>query len=225
MRTKTKKTGLRSALNAIGCTLTILIALLLVFVIICNMMGTPPFVAGHTLMRVRTDSMEPLIPTNGYILVKRTSADEINVDDVIVFYSDDPRIAGSLNTHRVVSIVGANEEFVTKGDHNPINDDTTAKAGKIVGRYVKTLPFLSAVNRLLSTKGGMIAAVAILFAILLLTYLPDLIRSAQSKEKADAAAHEAELNERVKAEVERLKAENSSSENNAPDPSLHFHND
>ena len=91
------------------------------------------FIFGRTTVWVMTPSMEPQIPAQSYILVKRVSAEEVNVGDVIIFRSDDPSLDGSFNTHRVIEIIGDHEEFVTKGDANLIKDGYTAKADKIEG--------------------------------------------------------------------------------------------
>ena len=126
----------------IGYILIFAIILVLAFVVISKVTNHTVFIFDRTTAWVMTPSMEPEIPAQSYILLKRVDPSTIKVGDVITFLSDDPDLKSlnAYNTHRVVEIIGDNEEFVTKGDANSIDDGAySAKAENIVGRYVKTL--------------------------------------------------------------------------------------
>ena len=157
----------------LAVALTVISVALAVFVLTSRAKGETPFIGGKSLMWVMTDSMSPTIREKSYIVVEEVSASDINVDDVIVYISDDPEIAGMKNTHRVVEIIGDHEEFVTKGDNNPVNDKYNAKAEKIVARYVKTLPFLSGIGRLFSNAVSISALCIVFITILFILLIPE----------------------------------------------------
>jgi signal peptidase I len=214
-----KKSVLRRVGGIFGYLLIIVIAVVLCFVLVSNVRGNITFIGGRTAMWVMTPSMEPVIPERSYILVKQAAADEVQVGDVLVFRSDDPALQGACNTHRVVEIIGDHAEFVTKGDNNPGNDQQTAKAANVVGIYEKNLPILSTFGRFLSSGVGIVIAGTLVFVILMLMYVPDMIRARRQKEADLQQAHEARINELVKAELEHLQAQSAGeSPANADEP-------
>ena len=156
---------------------------LIVFIMISNAKKNVTFMFGHTALWVMTDSMETGIPAQSYILVKKVDAKDVKLNDVITFYSDDPKLKGSLNTHRVVEIIGDREEFVTKGDNNGIRDQYTAKADKVVAVYVRNMPFLTVIGRFLAKKQGLAVMFIVMLSLVLAVCLPDIIRNVKSKSK------------------------------------------
>ena len=186
------------------------LAALIIYIMISNAKKKVTFIFGHTTLWVMTDSMETDIPARSYILVKKTDAKDVKLNDVITFYSDDPNLHGAFNTHRVIEIIGDHEEFVTKGDNNAASDNYTAKADKVVAVYVRNMPFLTAIGRFLSTKQGIIILIIGMFALIAACYVPDIVRGANAKTKSDK---EKEISERIKEEVERLKHENGDGKN------------
>ena len=180
------------------------------FILISHARGEIPFFGGRSVMWITTGSMEPLIPERSYILFEKVEAQDVSLGDVIVFVSDDPEIEGQYNTHRVVGINGNNESFVTRGDNaktNKVNDAYPARAEKLVGRFVRVLPFLSVMGRMLSSTVGLFAVGVLIVALLMLMYLPDMARVIKAAEKAKKDK-EALMNELVEREVARLKAQN-----------------
>ena len=99
-----------------------------------------PQVFGISLMKVATGSMEPTIPTNSLIVIKKTDPSEIKVGDVICFYSSDPKIEGLPNTHRVIEVENENGRYVftTQGDASEIPDEYKVDGNRLVGRFVKS---------------------------------------------------------------------------------------
>ncbi len=165
------------------------------------------FVGNKAMLWVMTPSMSPKIEAQSYVLIEKISAADVAVGDVITFYSDDPTILGKLNTHEVVEIQGegSNREFVTKGSNSISKDAYTAKADKVVGRYVKSLPALTVLMRFFLTKAGLIT---VLLAVALLTLalcLPDILAHVKRKRAEETAELQAERDRRIAEEVERLK--------------------
>ena len=100
--------------------------------------GQAPNFFGYSLFRVMTGSMEPTIPTNSLIVVKRTPAENLAEGDVITFYSRDPSLLGEPNTHRIVRFEedGGKRQIYTKGDANNIEDRYPAKDEDVIGKVI-----------------------------------------------------------------------------------------
>ena len=188
----------RWIVNGISLLLTLLILGAALALLIAKKENKPVFIFGYTAVWIQSGSMEDTIPTDSYILVKRTTAAEVEVGDVIMFYSDDPELHGDFNTHRVVDIIGDHEEFVTKGDNNSGRDAKNARGEKVVGRYVRNMPVLTAIGRLFRTTLGLVLLFAVTLISVALTFI-----GRKGPKKADPAA---DFDARVAAEVERLAA-------------------
>lgn len=106
--------------------------------------GEVPSVFGYSLMRVKTGSMEgdreDSIKTGSIILTKKVDEHELDVNDIISFYSTDPAIKGEVETHRIVerhSLVTGEREYITKGDANQSDDEYPVLYKNVIGKYVK----------------------------------------------------------------------------------------
>lgn len=128
---------LYAILNVISVA-AIALAVVALLAVVLTPAGEAPSVFGYSAMRVLTGSMEPEIKTNTLIIVKKTAPEQIAVGDIISFYSADPALGGSINTHRVVEAEQANGEwtFTTQGDANPIADKYPATGQNLVGKVV-----------------------------------------------------------------------------------------
>lgn len=125
-----------------------------------NLLGLMP-------MSVQSDSMSPTFNQGDMIIVKQVDLYDLNVDDVITFYTiiDGNRIK---NSHRIVEI---NEEdgsrtFVTRGDNNSINDEIPAYASDIIGRWTGfRLPGGGRLLDFLRSKTGFFVCIVIPMAL------------------------------------------------------------
>lgn len=186
---------------------TALVCLFVVF-LLTKTAGKPLFVGGKTTMWVMTQSMSPTISPKTYILVEKVDASQVEVGDIIVFVSTDPRIEGQLNTHRVIAKDG--DDFVTKGDNNPGDDGAySAKAANVVGRYVKTLPVMTFLGRLVMSTAGFIVVMILFVLTVVLCVLPDLKSVLREKEKEDKEKEKERL---VAEEIAKLEKEGASCE-------------
>ena len=131
------------------------------------------FLADRATIWVMTDSMEDQIPAQSYIMIHRVDSSEIEVGDVITFYSDDPMLSGQLNTHRVIEISEDGNSFTTKGDNNPGIDKYPVKAESVVGVYEKNLVVLSAIGRVVQTKVGLLCILVFMTVLITITYAGD----------------------------------------------------
>lgn len=98
-----------------------------------------PNILGLYGFTVSTGSMEPAIKTGDYLISRKVKSDDIKVGDIITFIDENTII-----THRVSEIINQNEEtmFITKGDGNNVEDDTTVISENIVSKYVFKVPML-----------------------------------------------------------------------------------
>ena len=127
------------------------IALLIIMLGMCAMIlmagqGNVPYIFGYRVMQVISDSMRPTISAETCIVIEKIDdISEIQIGDVITFISEDPRIEGFHNTHRVHDIVTDAETgevmLQTKGDAYEIPDAHLVSFEQVAGRYVGELPF------------------------------------------------------------------------------------
>ena len=127
------------------------IALLIIMMGMCAMVlmagqGNVPYIFGYRIMQVISDSMRPTIAAETCIVIEQVDdISEIKVGDVITFISEDPRIEGFHNTHRVNDIINDAETgevlLQTKGDAHEQPDAQLVEFEQVVGRYVGELPF------------------------------------------------------------------------------------
>lgn len=119
--------------------ITIAAAVVVLCIVLLTRPGEAPSIAGYTLFRITTGSMEPTYLVDTLILVKKTDPSRIQTGDVISFYSSDPALDGAVNTHRVTGVRtdGTHWSYKTKGDANNVEDaygtSETALIGKVTG--------------------------------------------------------------------------------------------
>ena len=128
------------------------------------------FLGDRATVWILTDSMEDTIPAQSYIQIRKVDSSDIQVGDVITFYSDDPALSGHLNTHRVVEIAEDGATFITKGDANLAVDRYPARAEAVVGVYEKNLELLSMAGRIFQSPVGLFCTFALLVAITVFTF-------------------------------------------------------
>lgn len=98
----------------------------------------------YHFLRIISNSMEPTFKVNTCIVVKKVPETELQIGDIITFYSKETEIYGNYNTHRIYDIVldestGENR-YITKGDLFEYPDRLKQKYSDIVGKYYKTVP-------------------------------------------------------------------------------------
>lgn len=179
-------------------------AVLILLNVVMTKSGDIPNVMGYSLFRVMTGSMEPTIPTNSVIVTHAVEASEIEVGDVISYYSKDPTLAGAVNTHRVVDIY--EEEgtvfYQTRGDANNADDLYPPTANEIIGEVVFSSYLLGIVVRLISNPLVFFPLIVIPLLVLLILNLIKSYRTA-----ANIARQEEEQAIREAIEAVRRKAD------------------
>ncbi|MCR5459812.1 MAG: signal peptidase I [Acetatifactor sp.] len=175
--------------------LIIAVSVLALLSVVMAKPGQAPNFFGYSLFRVMTGSMEPTIPTNSLIVVKRTEARELAVGDVITFYSSDPSLLGEPNTHRIIQFKeeDGRQLIFTKGDANNIEDRYPTRAEDLIGKVVFSSLFLGRLVKLISNPLVFIPLILIPLIVMLLRSLFDGISAAKKlvKEEEETAVREA----------------------------------
>lgn len=119
-----------------------------VFVSVLNASaGKVPSVFGFSVLQVKTGSMLPDYEIGTIVITKNVDANDLQVGDVISFYSLDKDISGEVNTHRIEKIEHGGDDnapyFTTKGDNNTQVDKQKVWPSQIVGKVVYNLGTVS----------------------------------------------------------------------------------
>lgn len=195
-------TTLKKIWNIVSTVLVVLIVLCAIF-----LMGSR--LLGFQCYNVISPSMEPEYMVGDLIYVKGVDPAAIKEGDVITFVVNEDLVVG---THRVVRVDAENQRFYTKGDANEIEDQNPVHFNNVIGVPRFSIPKLGYVSDFVQNPPGMYITIGIGIVLILAVFLPDMIGK-KRKEDEDAAAVQTEMNatveenERLKAEIERLKAE------------------
>lgn len=162
-----KKMG--SALATLACVTAVLLCILVV-----AQVYTQGYVniAGFSVFRVATGSMEPEIPVGSLLLSKATPLAQIKTGDVVCFVSMEPPTTGRVITHRVVSITTKTDGTIlleTRGDANLSADRYYVTGENLIGKvawYTKEGNLMAGVMAFLTNEVGFL--IFVLFPILLI---------------------------------------------------------
>lgn len=167
------------------------IAFVVFVILVCMMIflmssGRHFSVAGYQVLRVLTSSMEPTIGENTCIIIREYPTEQLKVGDIITFTSEDPRIQGYYNTHRICDIVKEDGEtlFVTKGDATEAVDAYPVHTDQVAGIFVRELPggrILGKFFLALSDNRVYFLVIMLPLAICLLSYLWQVISWATNR--------------------------------------------
>lgn len=151
--------------------------------------NTLPMPFGVGVAVIQTGSMEPNIPTGSLVVIIPDSSYE--VDEVVAFQTE----KGKIHTvHRIVAIDG--DIITTCGDANDGSNDPAFNVSLIKGKVVLTIPWWGYFTNAMKHPVVIIFVAALAALLLVLS-----MRSDNTKEKDEQDV------ERIKAEIERLKAQ------------------
>lgn len=191
---KTVKNILLKLMNVVS-VLIIVISIGALLTVVLTKPGQAPNFFGYSFFRVMTGSMEPAIPTNSLIVVKRTPAAELSEGDVITFYSQDPSLMGEPNTHRIVRFEEQQGKrlIYTKGDANNMADIYPTKEEDLIGKVVYSSLRIGNFVRLISNPLIFVPLILVPLAIMLIRSIVDSVSAAKklAKEEEEKAVREA----------------------------------
>lgn len=195
---------LKKIWNIVSTALVVLMVLCAVF-----LMGSR--VMGYQCFTVISGSMEPKYSVGDLIYVKKVDANTIQVGDDITFILNEDLVVA---THRVVRIDAENQRLYTKGLANEIEDSDPVHFNNVIGVPQFSIPKLGYVSDFVQNPPGMYITIGVGIILILAVFLPDMIGKKKNEDEDEAVAAvqteidaTAEENERLKAEIERLKAE------------------
>lgn len=197
------------AFRRIWSVITTIVVILIVFLAIA-LVGVRVF--GLTPYTVLSGSMEPTYHVGSLIYVKEVEPSEVEVGDPITFVVNEDLLVAThrvveidVQTSRQQTIVDENGEamldaegnpiyeevpldepayyFTTKGDANDAVDGAQVYYKNLLGVPVFTIPYLGYLSSWIQTKKGMIISINVALILLLLTFLPDLLRSVDDEPK------------------------------------------
>ena len=188
--------------------LVIAAAVAVLCLVVFTKQGETPSLGGYTVFRITTGSMKPAYDVDTLILVKKTDPSEIQVGDVISFYSADPALDGAVNTHRVIAVEQDGEEwnYTTQGDANNIPDQYGTDSRALIGKVVASSLALGKLARLVSNPLVFIPVILIPLAVILISNMVRTVRLAGkiARDEEEAAVREAirEIQEKRQKEKE-----------------------
>lgn len=166
-------------------TSSVLVGVVVIFAIL--LIGVRLF--GIQVYSVISGSMEPEYPVGALIYVKEVKPSEVEVGDVITFVLSNETPA----THRVIAIDKEAQLFYTQGDANyQINEETGEKVymedppvhfNNLIGKPVFKIPVLGYIAYYIQHPPGMYIAIAAGAILLILVFLPDLLKSEKKETK------------------------------------------
>ena len=192
--------------NIVSTVLVILVVVCAVF-----LMGTR--LLGYQCYTVISGSMEPAYKVGDLLYVKKVAPQTIKVGDPITFILNEDLVVA---THRVVEVDAEKQHFYTKGDANEIVDSEPVHFNNVIGVPQFSVPKLGYVSDFVQHPPGTYITIGVGIFLILLVFLPDILKKKKkegAEEEADPAAAKAELdsaseeNERLKAELEKLRAQ------------------
>lgn len=117
-----------------------------------------PSFLGYKPFIVLTGSMEPVFAPGDLVIVKSTSAENVQEGDIISF-----REGSAVVTHRVMSIEETDGErrFFTKGDNNNTADRLPVTSDRLEGVYLRRVQRLGSLAMFTQTPMGMFSFIAL----------------------------------------------------------------
>lgn len=194
---------LKKIWNIVSTALVVLIVLCAIF-----LMGSR--IMGYQCYTVISGSMEPEYSVGDLLYVKKVDVNTVQVGDPITFILNEDLVVA---THRVVEIDAENQRFYTKGDANEIADSEPVHFNNVIGVPQFSIPKLGYVSDFVQNPPGMYITIGIGIILILAVFLPDMIGKKKEEDDPEAAAMQTEIdsaaeeNERLKAELQKLRAE------------------
>lgn len=182
---------------------------LVVIVILCAvfLMGTR--LLGYECYTVISGSMQPKYMVGDLIYVKEVDVNTIEVGDDITFILNEDLVVA---THQVIRVDAENQRFYTKGLANEIEDNDPVHFNNVIGVPQFHIPKLGYVSDFVQHPPGLYITIGIGIILIILVFLPDILgknkkESEEESEKQIEIDTANEENEKLKAELEKLRSE------------------
>ena len=196
-------TTLKKIWNIVSTTLVVLIVLCAVF-----LMGSR--ILGFECYTVISGSMQPKYMVGDLLYVKEVDPYSIKKGDDITFILNEDLVVA---THRVIRVDTANQRFYTKGIANEIEDSEPTHSNNVIGVPQLHIPKLGYVSDFVQNPPGMYITIGVGIILILIVFLPDILGKKKKQENAETEEKQNEIdaaneeNEKLKAELAKLRAE------------------
>ena len=196
---KDKKISWRSVIHIIFKILSwalfiilLLIAIFLIYYYIANriyMKKGAGYEPKFSIYTIATGSMVPNINVYDAVINMRVEdPSDLKVGDVITFRSSSSLTPNMTITHRIKAISEDEETgeicFITKGDANPVEDDSCTKHSNIIGKVIIRIPGLGHIQRFLASGFGWLLCILIPALVIIARDIMKLTRLATIKDNA-----------------------------------------
>ena len=188
------KKVIKIVVDVLAWVLLILAFLVTIMVFTSEKNNGIPSLFGVMPMSVESDSMSPTFKKGDLIFVNQTDLYELKEGDVITFYCE---IEGMRvkNTHRIIKVIEENgaRKFVTRGDNNPVEDESFVKTYDVIGKWSgKKLVGGGNVLDFLRSKTGFFICIVIPMALFFLFELYKFIVTLVEAKKPKISAEDEE---------------------------------
>ena len=196
-------TTLKKIWNIVSTTLVVLIVLCAVF-----LMGSR--ILGFECYTVISGSMQPKYMVGDLLYVKEVDPYSIKKGDDITFILNEDLVVA---THQVIRVDTANQRFYTKGIANEIEDSEPVHFNNVIGVPQFHIPKLGYVSDFVQNPPGMYITIGVGIILILIVFLPDILGKKKKQENAETEEKQNEIdaaneeNEKLKAELAKLRAE------------------
>ena len=210
---KNWKSTIKRVVNTVEWIVLVAAIIILVYIFSCTFRGKAASFFGTSILHVVTGSMEPTIPVDDFIVVKKTDVNSLKEEDIIAFYSDNPDTKGLMVIHRIMQ-VNSDGTFVTKGDANTLEDAVSVKPDKVIGKYAGKAWFLNWLVSFVSLRKLLLMLVIIPMFFISIYEVRTLAKLFKDDDKSkDQTETEEERIERLKREaIEEYKREHEAEE-------------
>lgn len=148
-----KKTwnGVKRLLGILEWSILVVAIITLAYVVITTRDGKAAEFFGKSILHIVTGSMEPTISVDDYVWAEKLKDEDIKKDDIVAYYSENPKIYGKLVIHRIIQ-VNDDGTYIAKGDANLVPDEMPVKKEQIVGRYKGRIEFLNWIKSFMNVQ-------------------------------------------------------------------------
>lgn len=140
------------------------------------------------LYTIISPSMTPGIQVYDVVFVVKKDAKDIQIGDIVSYYSTNSYFGKTPITHRVVEKFNGQDgsiTFRTRGDANPVMDDEVVMSNNIIGTVRFVIPQLGRVQFFLASKGGWFIAILVPALGIIIYDIMKLIKLIKVKNKMD----------------------------------------
>ena len=157
----------------------------------------PVSLFSYSISYVPTDSMEDEIMPGEYVLFKKTSFEQVDEKDIIVYKSKSGDMKGNYIIHRVIE--EHDDYFITMGDNNPLPDEEHITSDMVIGKYIKVVKFAGMVNN----NKTLLVVILSIFVLggFISQFVTEYLKKQQEENKVEQQKRQQELLEQLKKEI------------------------